>query len=141
MDFFEDLETLDESTTDFESEAADRRRAPRFAPARRVTVECTEGVMSVFGWGQTHLSPSLLDLSSGGARVATNESLRPGSVVRLDLESAGLDSVEAFGEVRWSRPAAGTGKYQAGIEFFTPPSDHSEALKLLLELLRRPDPA
>src|ERR1043165_407727 len=107
-----DDDVMDEATTDLSSAAGalERRRHARFSPARRISIACIEGAMSVFGWGQAHPSPALLDLSSSGVRLATHEPLRAGTVLRLELETDGMESVEAFGEVRWSRP--GGDQYQ-----------------------------
>jgi hypothetical protein len=117
-------------------EPGDRRRAPRFAPLRRCTVECNEGVMSVFGWGQPHVGLTLLDHSLGGVRLASREPLKPGAVVRLDLGTDGVEGIEAFGEVRWSRRVAG--QYLAGIQFFELPADKADEMRTFLELIRRP---
>ena len=141
MNAFEDLETMDDAspTSDSGAATADRRRAPRFTPARRLTVQCTEGVMSVFGWGEPHLAPAVLDLSSGGARLATKESLRPGTVVRLDIGTEGVEGIEAFGEVRWTRPGGpGHDQFLSGVEFFTLPPLKYKEMNNFLELLRRP---
>jgi hypothetical protein len=116
--------------------ALERRRHERFSPARRVSIACIEGAMSVFGWGQAHPSPSLLDLSSGGVRLATHEPLRAGSVLRLELETDGMESVEAFGEVRWSR--RGGNQYQSGIEFFALEGGREEEMRNFFDLVRRP---
>jgi PilZ domain len=118
------------------SESGDRRRAPRFAPLRRCTVECSEGVMSVFGWGQPHVGLTLLDHSLGGVRLASREPLKPGAVVRLDLGTDGVEGVEAFGEVRWSRRVAG--QYLTGIQFFDLPADKADEMRTFLELIRHP---
>src|SRR5689334_2388727 len=108
-----DNDPMDEGTKDVASAGAiERRRHARFSPTRRVSIACIEGAMSVFGWGQSHPSPSLLDLSSSGVRLATHEPLHAGTVLRLELETEGMEGVEAFGEVRWSRP--GDGRYQSG---------------------------
>ena len=139
-DAFEEVASRDDTsaTPDADAAAAERRRTPRFAPARRCTVECSEGVMSVFGWGQPHLEPTLLNYSLGGVRLATREPLRPGSVVRLDLGTDGVEGVEAFGEVRWSRPATGSGHHLAGVQFFDLPADKAREMKNFLELIHRP---
>ncbi|HVE40979.1 MAG TPA: PilZ domain-containing protein [Planctomycetota bacterium] len=132
---FAEPDVLDDSSST--PEPAERRRSPRFAPLRRCSVELTEGVMSVFGWGQPHLGLTLLDHSLGGVRLATREPLKPGAVVRLDLGADGVEGVEAFGEVRWSRRAAGS-QYLAGVQFFDLPADKAQEMKGFLELIRRP---
>ena len=104
----------------------------------KLTVECTEGVMSVFGWGQPHLGLTLLDHSLGGVRLATREPLRAGAVVRLDLGTDGVEGVETFGEVRWSRRVAGSGQYLAGVQFFDLPADKANEMQNFLEWIRHP---
>jgi hypothetical protein len=97
--------------------------------------------MSVFGWGQPHLGLTLLDHSQGGVRLATREPLRPGAVVRLDLGTDGVEAVEAFGEVRWTRRVPGSGQYLTGIQFFDLPADKANELHSFLELIRPPTEA
>src|SRR5262245_34781213 len=129
-----DDERMDDATTDLSAGALERRRHERFSPARRVSIACIEGAMSVFGWGQSYPSPSLLDVSSGGVRLATHEPLRAGTVLRLELETDGMESIEAFGEVRWSRP--GGDQYQSGIEFFALEPGREQDMRHFFELVR-----
>ena len=96
----------------------ERRRHERLQPNQRVTIRCTEGVMSVFGWGRTVEVPALLDLSSGGARLAMPRAPEVGSVLRLDLKVDEGRSFEALGEIRWScSGTSGSGGFQCGVEF------------------------
>lgn len=116
----------------------ERRCHPRFNPNRQVGLACTEGVLSVFGWGKQLSAPKLLDLSHTGLKLATSESLKAGSVFRLELATEGLPSkVETFGEVRWSEPSrTKSQEYNAGIEFFGIAAQKIDDLRRLCEHLQ-----
>jgi len=117
------------------ADTLERRRSPRFSPTRRVTVTCVEGVMSPFGWGDSHADSAILDLSSGGARLETRTPLVAGQILCLEIGMNGIEGIEAYGEVRWSRPGSGAG-HQAGIEFFHVPSAQLRELRSFLEGLQ-----
>jgi hypothetical protein len=128
---------IDERSDDSTAAAAtmERRHSPRFSPTRRVTVTCVEGVMSPFGWGESHADSAILDLSSGGARLETRAPLEAGAVLCLEIGLNGIEGIEAYGEVRWSRSGSGAG-FQAGIEFFHVPSAQLKELRIFLEGLQ-----
>ncbi len=118
------------------AEGIERRSSPRFRPARNVALSCTEGVLSVFGWGNRLSVSELLDLSRTGLKLATPELLGVGSVLRLDFAAEGLPgSMEVFGEVRWSGPIR-AGESHAGIEFFGIAARKIQGLRRLCEHLQ-----
>lgn len=119
------------------AEGIERRRSPRFRPARRVSLSCTEGVLSVFGWGKRLSVSGLLDLSRTGLKLATPDSLGVGSVLRLEFAAEGLPGpMEVFGEVRWSEPSRTESReFLAGIEFFGIAAQKIQDLRRLCEHL------
>jgi len=120
------------------AEGIDRRSTPRFRPARKVALSCTEGVLSVFGWGNRLSISKLLDLSRTGLKLATPELLGAGSVLRLELAAEGLPGpMEVFGEVRWSEPSRTESReFLAGIEFFGIAAQKIQDLRRLCDHLQ-----
>ncbi len=118
----------------------ERRKHHRFAiDEARVSLR-KEGALVLFGLGGGNKAVGPVDLSEGGARIRTKKCLEPGSRVRVKIEfSKFQDSIEAEGEVRWSREDAKTrNEAHSGVMFLNLDPGHVKKIGRMRECFTSP---
>lgn len=69
------------------------------------------------------------DISQGGVRFFVSEFIPKGSILKLRiLLRRGMLFIEASAKVRWIKEKVGTGRYEAGVEFFNVSEESMEYL-------------
>ncbi|HOW84504.1 MAG TPA: PilZ domain-containing protein [Candidatus Aminicenantes bacterium] len=91
----------------------DRRKRHRFVERNDVLVRT-----AVDRYQGAGLAAHTYDLSTGGARIVASKAYPVGTALRIHLRLDGLGQVVALeGDVRWTRPGAGEGLFEIGVEF------------------------
>ena len=116
------------------SKASDRERRHEERMRRpRVKASCVRLDMT-YPFGASNVASTLLDVSTGGARIVSTKPLEEGEPVSIRLDAPNRRrSVSMPGEVRWIEPApaghSAPKSYVAGVRFMRVPG----VLELLLK--------
>lgn len=107
------------------SDADDRRRYPRLkAPVFFQSSNYFEGKKQ-----------SALDVSLGGARIYSDEAVKPGSALELELFLPGGNSVACSVRVAWvvELPKGAAARYEVGLQFTHVPREALDQLDSVLD--------
>lgn len=76
------------------------------------------------------------DISLLGVRIKGNVYLPAGNFIRAEIKlNSKCPKITVIGQVKWVKPIKGEKSFEAGIEFFVPPSETIKNLKEYLLLL------
>jgi c-di-GMP-binding flagellar brake protein YcgR len=114
-----------------------RRRAIRHSCKAIVTMEIQHAVGGS-GAMKSHrhkIPVRVLDLSDGGAAIFSKHPMAHGEVFHMEIKTYDARSIEAKGQVRWSKEKASKGGYAVGVQFTYIDSPSQDRLKTFLSEL------
>jgi hypothetical protein len=109
----------------------ERRRAPRINEENEVTITVVSAEKNLPE--EKIINSRTKDISVSGARIQTHILLPVDTLLELDFRSKAVhQKINALGKVKWIKVIIEDESYEAGVEFFSNPSD---AIKKLGEYI------